>query len=177
MHEQFSEIITHLEKELDGLHAGRVSPVMLDGIQVEAYGTRTPLNQLASVTNQGAQTLIIQPWDASIIKPIEKAIHESSVDVNPVVESTVVRLNFPPMTEEKRIEIAKLTKQKCEAAHVAVKKVREDMMRELKKQKSDSAISEDEFFVKQKDIQQQVDLVNTTIEEHGKQKETEVMTV
>lgn len=177
MTEQFSQIIEHLEKELVALHVGRVSAAILDDIQIEAYGTITPLHQLSTITNQGAQALIIQPWDASVLKQIEKAIHESSIDVNPVIDGTVVRLNFPPMTEEKRLAVVKAVKQKCEEAHIAVKKVREDMMQELKKQKNDTEISEDEFFSTQKDIQQQVDSANTSIEEHGKRKEAEVMTV
>lgn len=177
MSEQFSQIIQHLEKELISLHAGRVSASLLDDVRIEAYGTLTPLNQLATITNQGAQTLVIQPWDVSVLKQIEKAIHDSTIDVNPVVDGTVVRLNFPPMTEEKRLSIVKLVKQRCEEAHVAVKKVREDMMQDLKKRKTDADVSEDDFFSGQKDIQQQVDAANASIEEHGKRKETEVMKV
>lgn len=177
MADSFEPIIEHLEKELSSLHVGRVSPGAVEHIMVEAYDVQTPITQLASVTNQGAQALLIQPWDAGVLKEMERALHEDPIDASPVVDGQTIRLTFPPLTEEKRKDIVKRVKQKCEEAHVAVKKVREDSLNVIKKQKQDKEISEDDFFAQQKSIQGSVDTFNKQIDDLGQAKETEVMTV
>lgn len=177
MEKAFQDIISHFEKQLAAIHAGRVSPSVLDHVVVEAYGTMTPLNQLASITNLDAQTLSIQPWDAQVIKDIERAMRTAEGDFNPAVDGTMIRLHFPPMTEEKRKTVVKSVHEIAEDAHVAVKKVREDMMNDIKNQKNNGDLSEDGFFAEQKSIQAEVDEVNGKIKEIASNKEAEVMKV
>ncbi|MDP3971183.1 MAG: ribosome recycling factor [bacterium] len=177
MNDKFDSTIQFLEKQLATLHIGRVSPAIMDDINVSVYDSVTPLNQLASITNQGAQSLVIQPWDTSIIKNIEKTLHEADQGFSPVVDGTTIRVVFPPMTEEKRKETVKVVKDRCEEAHVSIKKVREELMHELKTKKNDKEISEDDFFAEQKDIQKLVDDYNTIIKDLGIKKEKEILTI
>lgn len=175
MQQIFTDIIQHLRKDLSSLQVGRVSPAMLDDIMVEAYGTQTALNQLSTITSQGAQLLIVQPWDTSIIKDVERSLRTCGRDYNPVVDGTSVRLPFPPLTEEKRKDMVKLVAKRCEEAHVQIKRVREDLMQELKNRKADKTISEDAFFSEQKNIQKQVDDANKQVEIVGQEKEADIM--
>lgn len=175
MQQTFTDIIQHLRKDLSNLQVGRVSPAMLDDVMVEAYGTHTALNQLATITSQGAQLLVIQPWDNSIIKDIERSLRTCGRDYNPVVDGTHVRLPFPPLTEEKRKDMVKLVAKRCEEAHIQIKRGREDLMQELKINKADKTISEDAFFSEQKNIQKQVDDANKQVETVGQEKEADIM--
>jgi ribosome recycling factor len=175
MDQAFSDIIQHLRKDLSGLQVGRVSAAVLDDVVVEAYGTHTALSQLATISAQGAQLLVIQPWDASIIKDVERALRTCGRDYNPVVDGTTIRLPFPPLTEEKRRDIAKLVAKKCEEAHVHIKQLREDLMQALKQQKADKTISEDAWFGQHKAIQKSVDDANATVATTGKDKTDDIM--
>ncbi len=177
MSDVFNSTIEHLEKELLGLHPGRVTPAVLDDIKVKAYDTETELNQLASITSQDAQTLLVQPWDASILKDIETALRDAGRDYNPVVDGTTIRLVFPSLTEEKRKELVKRMQQRCEEAHVSIKRIREDIMNDLKDKKKNGEVSEDEFFSEQKDAQSIVDEYNKKIKDIAQAKETELMTI
>lgn len=175
MKEQFDSILSHFQKDLSTLQVGRVTPSILDDIMVEAYNAMSPLNQVASVTNQGAQQLIIQPWDKSILKDIEKALRTAGRDYNPVVDGVTVRLPFPPLTEEKRRDVVKLVAGKCEEAHVSVKRVREECMNAIKAKKTDKTISEDAAFAEQKTVQKCVDDTNATLDQLAKTKEADIM--
>ena len=173
----FTDIITRLDKELATIQAGRVNASVLDDIQVEVYGTRSPLQQVATITNQGPQNLIIQPWDPSIVKDIERAIRTCGRDYNPAVDGTSLRLPFPSLTEEKRRSLVAIVQNHVEEAHVAVKRLREELMNDLKKQKADKTLSEDQFFAKSKGIQKDVDDCNKTIDEHGERKSKQLLTI
>lgn len=175
MSAQFEPIIQHLQKELANLQVGRVTPAAVEGVLVEAYGTKTSLEQLASVTSQGAQTLLIQAWDRSITKEIERSLRTCGRDFNPVVDGTAIRLPFPPLTEEKRRELVKLVAQKAEDAKVHVKLAREELMQEVKTQKTAKTISEDAAAAMQKDIQKQVDHFNEVITELVATKSSDIM--
>lgn len=177
MKDKFDQIIQHLEEELATLHPGRVTPALLDQVFVKAYGTESPLNQLASVTSLDAHTLLIQPWDQSVVKDVEKSLREAGRDYSPVVDGKVIRLPFPPLTEEKRKDYVKMMHEICEQAHVAVKRVREESMNELKTKKNNKELSEDTMFSEQKAVQSMVDEYNTKINERSKSKETELMTI
>lgn len=175
MSAQFEPIIQHLQKELANLQVGRVTPAAVEGVLVEAYGTKTSLEQLASVTSQGAQTLLIQAWDRSITKDIERALRTCGRDFNPVVDGNAIRLPFPPLTEEKRHDLVKLVAQKAEDAKVHVKLAREELMQEVKTQKTAKTISEDAAAAAQKDIQKQVDHFNKIITELAATKSSDIM--
>ncbi|EKD75904.1 MAG: hypothetical protein ACD_43C00280G0001 [uncultured bacterium] len=177
MIQTFSDVIQHLRKELASLQVGRVSPAILDDVMVEAYGTRTALAQLAAITSQGAQLLIIQPWDASILKDVERALRTCGRDYNPLVDGTTVKLPFPPLTEEKRRSMVKLVSDKCEDTHVQIKRIREEMMQVIKNKKAAKELSEDAFFAEQKSIQKQVDDTNKAVDKIGQEKEADIMKI
>lgn len=177
MKDRFDLIVQHIDEELATLHPGRVSPSMIENTKVLAYGAESPLNQLASITSLDAHTLLIQPWDSSVIKDIEKGLREAGRDYNPVVDGKTIRLSFPPLTEEKRRDYVRMMHEICEQGHVSVKKVREEIMNELKEKKANKEMSEDVFFAEQKSVQKIVDEYNETIKERAKLKETELMTI
>ncbi len=171
----FEPIIEHLRKSLATIQVGRASPVLLEGIMVEAYGTKTPLEQLASITSQGAQALLIQAWDQSITKDVERALRTCGRDYNPVVDGVTIRLPFPPLTEEKRKDLVKLVDERADEAKVHIKLVREELMHTVKSNKTDKVISEDQAFAEQKEIQKQVDHFNQLVTEVAEAKSTDIM--
>lgn len=175
MKEALDTIIQHLTKEFSLLQVGRANPAMLDDIMVEAYNVRTALNQLASISSQGAQMLIVQPWDHSILKDIERALRTCGRDYNPVVDGTTIRLPFPPLTEEKRKDIVKLMSEKAQDAHIQIKRWREEQMHSLKTQKANKEISEDAWAAQQKEVQKLVDQANDTVEKLSADKEANIM--
>ncbi len=177
MKERFDLIIQHIDEELATLHPGRVNPAMLEHVKVMAYGAATPLVQLASITSLDAQTLLVQPYDHSVVKEIEKSLREAGRDYSPVVDGTTIRLPFPPLTEEKRRDYVKMMHEICEQGHVSIKKVREEIMNELKDKKNNKELSEDAFFSEQKNIQKIVDDYNDSIKQRSKLKEAELMTI
>lgn len=177
MKEKFEAIVAHLHKELSALQVGRVSPAVLDDVMVEAYGTHTPMPQVASVTAQGATMLVIQPWDTSITKEVERALRICGRDYNPTVDGNLVRLPFPPLTEEKRKSIVKLVAEREEEAKVQIKLLREDLMKEVKAAKTDGQMSEDQASAEQKNIQKLVDQYHKTIADMVAAKSKDVMTL
>ncbi|MFA6474617.1 MAG: ribosome recycling factor [Patescibacteria group bacterium] len=177
MTEKFANIIAHFQKELLGLQVGRVTPAVLDDVLVEAYGTKTALSQLSTITSQGATQLVIQPWDKSILKDVERALRMCGRDYNPTVDGAVVRLPFPPLTEEKRKEIVKLVSDRAEAAKVHIKLLREECMNDIKTKKVDKAMSEDQAFAEQKNIQKLVDQYNKEVTTLADKKAADVMTL
>lgn len=174
---QFNKAIEHLKEEISRLKSGQAVPSVLEGVEVEAYGTRTPLAQLASINNQGPRTLIIQPWDQSIAKEIEKAIISSNLGLNPISDKNVIRINFPQLTEESRKETVKLLHEKLEQAKVSIRKIREEYLRTLKSQEREGAVSEDDYFEEEKELQKEIDNYNGAIKELGQKKEEELMTI
>lgn len=175
--EKFTKIIEHLEKELSNLRVGRAMPNLLENIIIEAYGSKSPLMQLASINVPEPQTLVIQPWDPTLIKDVEKGIRKSNLDLNPVVDGKIIRISFPPLTEEKRKELVKIVGQKVEEAKISIKNVREEEIKELKKKEKDKEISEDEKFNAEKDLQKIVDEFQQKIKAVAEKKEKELMTI
>jgi ribosome recycling factor len=177
MKDKFEAILGHFQKELAGLQVGRVSPAILDDVMVEAYGTHTPIPQVASVTAQGAQMLLIQPWDSSITKEVERALRICGRDYNPSVDGAVVRLPFPPITEDKRKSIVKLVAERAEEAKVQIKLVREDLMKAVKAAKADKTMSEDQAAAEQKEIQKLVDHYHKSITDLADSKSADIMKI
>lgn len=162
-----------LKKEFGTIRTGRANPGLLDRIEVEYYGTPTPLKSLANVTVSDARTLTIQPFDKSAVKEIEKAIVGSSLGLTPVADGAVVRINIPALTEERRKELTKVVRKYAEEGKVAVRNVRRDALDELKKLK----VSEDDFKRQEDSLQKLTDKTVKEIDEMTKQKEAEVMEV
>jgi ribosome recycling factor len=174
--ERMEKAIAALKKELTSLRAGRASPSLLDRVQVEYYGTMTPVNQLATINTPDARTLVIQPWDKSAISAIEKALLKSELGLTPANDGSVIRLTIPPLTEERRAELVKLTKKYGEDAKVAIRNIRRDANDEIKKLEKTS-ITEDESRRYQEEIQKMTDKFIAEIDKVLAAKEKEIMEV
>jgi ribosome recycling factor len=175
--EEFNRVVDHLKGELAGLRTGRASTALVEGIQVEAYGTAQSLRDMAQISIPEPRQIYIQPWDKSVMPAMEKAIQLSPLGVNPVNDGNGLRVILPPLTEDRRRELTKVVGQHAEAARVAVRNVREAVMKDLKRQKDEGGISEDEQFRGEEHLQKKVDEINKVIKELATAKETEIMTV
>ena len=146
-----------LVSQFESVRAGRANAAVLKGISVDYYGTPTPVNQVGSISNPDPRTLVITPWDASILKGIEKAIQTSDLGINPQNDGRVIRLVFPQLTEERRKELAKQVRKYGEEAKVAVRNIRRDAMDSFKKQQKAAEITEDDQKLLEKDLQKLTD--------------------
>ena len=160
-----------------GVRAGRANAGVLDKITVEYYGTETPIHQVASISTPDPRTLVIQPWDASTLKEIEKAINTSDIGINPQNDGKVIRLAFPQLTEEHRRELTKDISKRGEEAKVAIRNVRRDFMDELKKMKKNSEITEDDLRDGEEQLQKITDDYVKQAETAAKKKEQEVLSI
>ena len=163
-----------LESQFATIRAGRANAAVLDQITVDYYGSPTPINQVASIATPDARSLLIQPWDASILKGIEKAILTSDLGIHPQNDGRMIRLVFPPLTEERRNELVKQTKKYGEEAKVAVRNIRRDAIEKFKKQQKASEITEDDYKNVEKDIQKLTDDFTKEIEKIMAAKEKEL---
>ena len=163
-----------LESQFATIRAGRANAAVLDQITVDYYGSPTPINQVASIATPDARSLLIQPWDASILKGIEKAILTSDLGIHPQNDGRMIRLVFPPLTEERRNELVKQTKKYGEEAKVAVRNIRRDAIEKYKKQQKASEITEDDYKNVEKDIQKLTDDFTKEIEKIMAAKEKEL---
>ena len=164
------------DNEIIKIRAGKAMPSMLDGISVDYYGNPTPLNQVGSVNTPDARTLIIQPWEKSLLVPIEKAIHEANIGLNPQNDGLVIRLNVPPLTEERRRDLVKKVKEEAERGRVAIRNIRKDANEKIKKLKSEG-VSEDEIKVGEGEVQKLTDSYIVKVDKLAEAKEKDIMTV
>lgn len=169
--------IATLNKEFGGLRTGRASTNLLDTVQVEAYGSMLPMNQVGNVTAPEARMLMVSVWDKTMVKAAEKAIRESDMGLNPAVDGQTIRVPIPAPSEERRKEMVKIAHKYAEAAKVAVRNVRRDGMDELKKQEKDKKISEDEHRTQADKIQKLTDDYVKKIDEQLVVKEKDIMSV
>ena len=175
--DKMQKSIEALEHEYAAIRAGRANPAVLDKILVSYYGTPTPINQMAAVSVFEARTLLIQPWDASSLKDIEKAIQTSDLGINPSNDGKVIRIVFPPLTEERRRDIVKQIHKLAEDCKVAVRNIRRDAMDKLKAMKQGSQITEDDLKNCEKDVQDYTDKFCKLVDEISKDKEKEIMEI
>lgn len=173
----FETVIDHLHKELAGLRTGRATPALVEDIAVSAYDALMEIKGLASIQTQDARTLVIDPWDKSLLKNIEKGIRDAGVGLSPVVDGTVIRIVMPSMTEENRRAMVKKMKEHLEDARIALRQVREDARDAATKMEKEKHISEDEKYKLLDEIDKMTKEFQARIEEMGKQKETEIMTL
>ncbi len=169
--------IDHLESEYARVRAGRANPGVLDKVMVDYYGTPTPIQQLAAVSVTEARTLTIQPWDASVLRGIEKAIQTSDIGINPQNDGKCIRLIFPPLTEDKRKEIGKDIAKLAEDTKVQIRNERRDAIEKLKKMKKESEITEDDLEVGQEKIQKTTDKFTKSADELCQKKQKEIMEI
>lgn len=166
-----------LQQEFSTLRAGRANPAVLDRVTIDYYGTQTPINQVASISSPEPRLLAIQPWDASVLKAIEKAILGSDIGINPQNDGRVIRLLFPTLTEERRRELVKQVHKLCEESKVAIRNIRRDAMDVFKAQKKKSEITEDDYADIEKDIQTLTDRYIKEVDTLGAAKEKELIEV
>ncbi len=173
----FEQTKQHLQEQLRGLQTNRANAAFVEDLPVNAYGSIVRLQEVAAITVPEPQLLVIQPWDKSLLKEVEHAVRVSKLQMNPVVDGTIVRIVFPALTQEKRESLVKLMNEMCEEARIAIRRNREELLKALKEQEKNAALSEDEYFRQEKQIQVVVDEYNTAIKELGEKKERELLTV
>ncbi|MFA6526778.1 MAG: ribosome recycling factor [Candidatus Buchananbacteria bacterium] len=175
--EEFIKAINHFQSEIGGLKTGRANPLILDSVRVEAYGALNPIINVASVTVPDARSLIVTPWDKSIIKEIEKGIVDANLNLNPVNEGDKLRINLPPLTEETRKEIVKLLHQRAEDGKISLRMVRDKVKDEIMEAEKNKEFGEDEKFRLLEELDKKVGSYNDQIKELTESKEAEIMTV
>ncbi|MEL7108207.1 MAG: ribosome recycling factor [Pseudomonadota bacterium] len=169
--------ISSLQTELQGLRTGRASVNLLDSVNVSAYGSSMPLNQVGSVSIMDARMIAVNVWDKGLVGAADKAIRESGLGLNPVVDGQTLRIPIPPLNEERRVELSKVAGKYAEAARVAVRNVRRDGMDSLKKMEKDGDISEDEHRSLTDEVQKLTDVYVSKVDDALKAKEAEIMQV
>lgn len=175
--DKMAKAIDVLERDYSAIRAGRANPNVLDRVQVDYYGTPTPINQMAAVSVTDPQTITIQPWDMSSLKSIEKAIQTSDIGINPQNDGKVIRLIFPQITEEHRKKLAKDIAKRSEESKVAIRNIRRDCIDMLKKMKKENAVTEDDLKEGEKKLQDITDKYTKTVEEVEKKKEKEILSI
>ncbi|WP_428562144.1 MAG: ribosome recycling factor [Solidesulfovibrio sp. DCME] len=175
--ERMKKALASLDKEFARLRTGRATTSLLDGLRVDYYGTLTPLDQIASVSTPDSRTITIQPWDRKAFNDVEKAILKSDLGLTPVNDGKIIRISIPPLTEDRRKDLAKVAKKYAEEAKVAVRNIRRDANEALKKKKNDKSISEDDQHKGQEDVQKLTDAYIAKAEEILSKKEKEIMEI
>ena len=178
---KYPEIEKKMDKRIDGLvgefktiRAGRANASVLDKIAIDYYGTMTPIQQVGSISSPEPRMLVVQPWDATVLGEIEKAINKSDLGISPQNAGKVIRLTFPPLTEERRRELVKTVKKYAEEAKVQIRNARRDGIEMYKKQKKDGEITEDDLKTIEKDIQDMTDKYIKEIDSITSDKEKEI---
>jgi len=174
--EQMQKAVAHTETELTKIRAGKAMPSMLDGIHVDYYGSSTPLSQVSNINTPDARTLLIQPWEKSLLNTIEKAIMDANIGLTPQNDGSVIRLNVPPLTEERRRDLVRKVKDEAEKGKVAIRNIRKDANDSIKKLKNDG-VSEDEIKVGEAEVQKLTDKYIADVDKLAEAKEKDIMTV
>jgi ribosome recycling factor len=168
------EVVQH---EFSGVRTGKASPSLVENILVEAYGSQMRIRELAGITTPEPRMLLIQPWDAGTVHPIEKAIQKSNLGLNPTVDKKFIRIVLPELSQERRQEFIKVVKKMAEDGRVAIRHVRRDAMEALKKDAKSGGVTEDQVEVAEKEVQKLTDQYIAKIDDHLSRKEKEIMTV
>ena len=175
--EKMEKTLESLKKEFTNIRTGRANPQILDNITVDYYGVQTPINQMSSISVPEAQLLMIKPYDKSTLKNIEKAIIASDLGLTPLNDGTVIRINFPALTEQRRKELAKVVKSSAENAKVAIRNIRRDVNDQLKKMEKNNELSEDDLKAYNDDVQSMTDKWIEKIDASAKEKEKLIMEI
>ncbi|MEE1283061.1 MAG: ribosome recycling factor [Acutalibacteraceae bacterium] len=175
--ERMNRRIDHLNDEFAAIRAGRANPAVLDKVVVDYYGAPTPVNQLAAVSVTEARTLMVQPWDASVLTQIERAIQMSDIGINPQNDGKALRMVFPPLTEERRKDLVKDIKELAEETKVGVRNVRRDTVDKFKTMKKNSEITEDDLKQAEKKTQELTDKFVKEIDVLTEKKQKEIMSI
>jgi ribosome recycling factor len=168
--------IEHCDNEVAKIRAGKAMPSMLDGIMVDYYGNPTPLSQVGTVNTPDARTIVVQPWEKNLLQVIEKAIIDSNVGLNPQNDGSIIRMNVPPLTEERRRDLVKRVKEEAEKGRIAIRNIRKDANEKIKKLKTDG-VSEDDIKVGEAEVQKLTDVNIIRVDKLSEAKEKDIMTV
>jgi ribosome recycling factor len=174
--EMMDKAISHLESELGRIRTGKANPAMLDSVMVDYYGSMTPLNQIANVNTPDARTIVVQPWEKSRLADIERAIINSNLGLNPQNDGEIIRINVPPLTEERRKEMVKMAKNEAEHCKVSIRNARKTANENIKKLQKDG-LAEDLAKDAETTVQNLTKDFETKVDEHVVKKEKEIMTV
>ena len=174
---RMDKALAALDKDFSHLRTGRASTALLDGIKVDYHGTPTPIDQIASVSTPDSRSITIQPWDRNAFGAVEKAIQKSDLGLNPVNDGKLIRVVIPPLTEDRRKELAKVAKKNTEEAKVAVRNVRRDANDVLKKKLKDKSLSEDDLRKGEAEVQKLTDSYVTKLDQALAKKEKEIMEI
>lgn len=166
-----------VQHEFTGVRTGKASAALVENIMVDAYGAQMRLRELAGITTPEPRVLVIQPWDASMLHPIEKAIQKSNLGLNPSIDRKILRIVFPELSQERRLEFTKIVKKMAEDGRVAIRHVRREAIEHLKKEGKAGGVTEDEVEHAEKEVQKLHDQYIARIDEHLTHKEKEIMTV
>lgn len=177
LRERLDHILAKLKEEISILRTSRATPALVENILVDYYGTPTPVKALASISTSDARTLVIQPWDKQSLQAIEKAIQASSLGVNPIADRDIIRISLPSLTEERRREMLKVLGRHLEDARIQVRLAREEALKDIDRREKAKEISENQKFREREDVEKRAGEVNKKIEDMGKEKEREVLTV
>ncbi len=172
---EFDKILDFYKSNIAAIRTGRANPAMVEDIIVEVYGQKMIIKELASINTPEPRTVVIQPWDKTVLEAIGGAIRKSDLGLNPVVDGQIIRLNIPPLTEERRKEFIKLLKQKTEETRIKIRRTREDIWDRIQRMEKDRAIREDEKFRAKDELQKLVDEYNKKTEDLEKKKESELL--
>ncbi|MDB6018946.1 MAG: frr [Pedosphaera sp.] len=168
------EVVQH---EFSGVRTGKASPSLIENILVEVYGSQMRIRELAGITTPEARMLLVQPWDAATVHPIEKAIQKSNLGLNPVVDKKFIRIVLPELSQERRLEFIKIIKKMAEDGRVAIRHVRRDALEQLKKEEKSGGVTEDQVEGAEKEVQKLTDQYIAKIDTHVTHKEKEILTV
>jgi ribosome recycling factor len=166
-----------VQHEFAGVRTGKASPTLVENIMVDAYGSQMRIRELAGITTPEPRTLLIQPWDANTVHHIEKAIQKSNLGLNPAIDKKAIRIFFPELSQERRLEFTKIIKKMAEDGRVAIRHVRRDALEKLKKEGKIGGVTEDEVEHAEKDIQKLTDQYIAKVDQHLAHKEKEIMTI
>jgi len=170
--EKMKKSIDSAKREFSEVRTGRAHPGLIEGMHVDYFGTPTPFKQLAAISTPDPRTVIIQPWDVSVIPEIEKAITNSKLGVSPTNDGKIVRISIPPLSEERRMELKKVVKDMAEKSRISLRTIRRDANDKLKKLQNDKTISEDDYFKSHEDVQKITDKyikeIDTLLDDKGK---------
>lgn len=175
--EDFQKAIEHLKHDISGLRTGRATPALVEDIPIDAYGTKQPLKAVASITIGDPKTIVVQPWDKSVMQAVEAGIRQAPIGVNPVNDGKVIRVPLPDLTQERRAELIKVLHQKLEAGRIAIRQLREDVKAMIDDAEKGKEIGEDEKFRQYEALEKLMKELNEKIKLMGEEKEKEIQTI
>ena len=175
--QQIEELLELIDDDLKGIKTGRAKPSLIENIRVEAYASKMALKELASISAPDPHSLIVSPWDKTVLEAIEKAVFSSNLNLHPVVDNDLIRIQISPLTEETRKDLVKLVAQKLESGRKLLRQLRNEAKKEIEDRKGKPAVSEDDIKQWMEDLQKLINETSGKIEEFGKIKEEELMTI